>query len=63
MQWYLVITPSPGDNGLRSYSVFTASPVEALRDAIFTDLNDFPDNPSKFTAVEVVKSVGSVLSL
>ena len=63
MQWYLVITTSEGDTGLRVYPVLAPSAVVALRDAMRQDFADYPDNPSRFEAVEVIKAESSTLSI
>ena len=63
MCWFLVITASEGDTGLRVYSVLSPSAVAALRDAMRQDFADYPDNPSRFNAVEVIKAESSALSI
>ena len=63
MKWYLVITTSAGDTGLRVYPVLAPSAVVALRDAMRRDFSEYPGNPSKFDAVEVIKAESSALSL
>ena len=63
MECYLVITTSEGDTGLRVYPCLAPSAVVALRDAMRRDFQDYPDTPSKFSAVEVIKAESSALSI
>ena len=63
MKDYMVVTTSTGDTGLRCYPVRAISPTLALRDAMRKDFEDYPDNPSGFSAVEVFQVGRSELSI
>ena len=60
---YLVITISEGDTGLRVYHVLASNAVIALHNAMREDLDNYPDCPSKFDAVEVIRAESSELSI
>ena len=63
MESYMVVTTCKSGTGLRCYHVYALTPTLALRDAIIRDYNNYPDNPSEFSAVEVFKANRSVLSI
>lgn len=63
MKNYMVVTASTGDTGLRVYPCHAATATAALRDAMRKDFEDYPDNPSRFDAVEVFEAERSALSL
>ena len=63
MTKYTVVTASNGDTGIRVYMTKAADAQGAIDNAKLMDAEDYPENKSEFSAVEVFENSIPVYSV